>query len=160
MIPLLAYRGVFRIEDSRRFLVQGVLPAWVFLLGTIGALYYRRKQYLLFASPAWYYIAFYAVLTHFIPRYSLPLLPVMIVCWFWSVDAFGKRIGGSNTGVAKLINPRFDSRNRIDQRYRKPLEEFVPQGAKGTEVSKWRDSRKQFDPKLLKYHHRTWRTPL
>jgi hypothetical protein len=62
------------------FIWRGALTTFVVLLAClIYALCVRRAETLLFVLPSFGTLSFYALLTHFIARYSVPVVPVAIV---------------------------------------------------------------------------------
>lgn len=72
-------------------------------LMTVSALRKRRYALLLFFAPALFSYALHAAVTHYIPRYSAPLVPILIIAlilllgqlgmWVWSVYARRRRSG-------------------------------------------------------------------
>jgi hypothetical protein len=70
-------------------------------LGLI-ALPRRRYDLLLFVLPALYSIGIHSVFTTCIPRYSTPLVPVLMVCFFFLLVAATRRLRGRETGPRRL----------------------------------------------------------
>jgi 4-amino-4-deoxy-L-arabinose transferase-like glycosyltransferase len=94
-----AWRGAFMKSNMRN---QPLPPALVgistaisvtlvpvAIIMTIWAGLRRRFELWLFLLPAYFSYAFHAFLTHYIPRYSMPLIPVLIItlliCAQWSL---------------------------------------------------------------------------
>jgi hypothetical protein len=62
------------------FIWRGGPTTFVVLLACIiYAFYVRRAETLLFVLPSFGTLSFYALLSHFISRYSVPVVPVAIV---------------------------------------------------------------------------------
>ena len=66
------------------------LPALILLTITLVR---KKDPRLLFLVPALYSYVFHSLITHYIPRYSVPLIPVFIIAL---VSAIGKAIGKRN----------------------------------------------------------------
>jgi hypothetical protein len=63
------------------FLWRGALVAFpVLALTLLYAMRRRRWELALFALPAFGLVMFYALFSHFIPRYGAPVVPIVIVC--------------------------------------------------------------------------------
>lgn len=97
LVPLMAYRGAFLPVGSYRLseipreraglalttvsvatlLIIFLLPA--FLLNFIYDVVNRNYAMVLFHSPVLYTIGIHAALTHYIPRYSLPLFGILVI---------------------------------------------------------------------------------
>ena len=64
------------------------------LLGVLLAVVWRRSRPLaVFAAPVLVSIGFHAALTHFIPRYGLPLLAVTAVATAWALGELVRAVG-------------------------------------------------------------------
>jgi hypothetical protein len=99
LIPLFAYRGMWVDIEARHnnwyphmphlrsvFLKTGrfsesISPFFVpaLFLAFLVSLYRRTWEYVFFMLPAIFSFSIYSALTHFIPRYSTPLVPILIV---------------------------------------------------------------------------------
>jgi hypothetical protein len=88
------------------FLWRGAAYAFPILVIALAAsLYYRRYEYALLAYPAFGLVMFYALLSHFIARYGLPVRPIQVVVlviaakWLWDA-AFRRYAGGPSSEAA------------------------------------------------------------
>jgi len=83
------------------FLWRGATFAFPLLVFTIVLRMRRhRSEFALFAYPAFGLVMFYALLTHFIPRYGSPTLPVAIVGACLAYWAWRGRPRGLNPGTS------------------------------------------------------------
>jgi hypothetical protein len=77
--------------------LQAPVPlSWAYALSlafvlTAGARRWRWER-LAFAAPAAYMMLFHALLTHNIPRYNTPALPVLVVCLCWALAGTGEGV--------------------------------------------------------------------
>jgi hypothetical protein len=76
LIPLFAWRG-----------------ASILIPLLLGVLLLRRREpaIVAFLAPCLYAIAFLAAITHFLPRYSLPMLPCALLALGWLIPGLGWR---------------------------------------------------------------------
>jgi hypothetical protein len=82
------------------FLWRGAAYAFPLLVFTLIQGFRRhRPELALFVWPAFGLVMFYALLTHFIPRYGSPALPVAIVGACLVISAWRGRSPGLNTGI-------------------------------------------------------------
>ncbi len=86
LVPFFAQRGIF----IKRYAFSFFLFLGLFITTIIGIK--RRNVMLIFTLPAWYSYFMHAGLTHYIPRYSEPLLPVLVVCFFYVVSVLLAKI--------------------------------------------------------------------
>ena len=100
LIPLFAYRGSwvnvnprFDNRDRKGELLQEIYlrvgsiveNLAVFFYPSLGAvllfgIFNKRYEIVAFLAPATIVFAAYSVLTHFIPRYSTPMVPILVIC--------------------------------------------------------------------------------
>jgi len=72
------------------FLWRGAFVTFpVLLVALVYAMRSRRANLAVFALPAFGMVMFYALLTHFIPRYSVPSVPIIIVAGVLLAQAVG-----------------------------------------------------------------------
>ncbi len=95
-----AYRGAFMQAFIRRQPLPVILVAFTAavsllfvpagLIATGWAFFTNRLRYWVFLFPAYFSYGFHAFLTHYIPRYSMPLIPVflvtLLVLVYWLVE--------------------------------------------------------------------------
>ena len=78
----LSWRGMWSFENQQTWfgvLANGLAMAALLAMPLLGLLC-RRPEWLLISFMGAGYFLFYGVLTHFISRYSEPLIPLSLVC--------------------------------------------------------------------------------
>jgi hypothetical protein len=91
----------FEVAGNFTSHLSGVFLPSALVLGLI-ALLRRRYDLLLFVLPALYSIGIHSVFTTYIPRYSTPLVPVLMVCFFFLWVAAARRLRGREAGPRRL----------------------------------------------------------
>lgn len=111
LATMFAYRGSFVAPDPHHFqyipglglIPQALISSLLYVPFIICALFFmpamiwasvrallqRHYALLMFFLPTWCGFACYAAFTHFIPRYTTPLVPIMVIAFALAVERFG-----------------------------------------------------------------------
>ncbi|MFM9089228.1 MAG: hypothetical protein ACKOPT_14040 [Cyanobium sp.] len=103
----LSWRGMWSFENQQTWfgvLANGLAMAALLAMPLAGALG-RRPEWLLISFMGAGYFLFYGLFTHFISRYSEPLIPLALVClsvliveaFQWLVGEFVRRLSANHT---------------------------------------------------------------